>query len=290
MTPPVLDTTAPAGDTWVIEPRRESLGAVAREFWRYRRLMRFFASRSLQKLYARTMLGWTWLFIRPLFPLLVNTFVFSGVLAVKAGDAPYFLFLIVGNAPWDLFSSVVMWGTRSLELNRGLLSRIYLPRTILPVAVGSPAALNFAIQLGVLALALLYYKVTQGRFWLSPATLGWALQATLLSWLLALGISFWTSVPALVARDIRFTLNYVLGFWVFLTPVMYPLSAVPEKYRWIVAMNPMTPAVESFKYGVLGTGSIDGRLLLTAWAVALTVLASGLAFFIRAERSAADKV
>lgn len=278
-----------AGDGWVIEPRREGARAQLREVWRYRRLMRFFGSRSLQKLYARTVLGWSWLFIRPLFPLLVNTFVFSGVLSVSSGDVPYFLFLVVGMTPWEFFSGMVMWGTRSLELNRGMLSRIYVPRLILPVAMVAPAMLNFTIHLGVIAVAAGYFRWSTGKMFVEPTTLLWAVQAVVLVWMLALGISLWTSVPALVARDVRFTLNYVLGFWVFLTPVMYPLASVPQKYQWLIALNPMTPAVESFKYGVLRIGVIDSTHLLIAWGVALVMLASGLVFFSNAERSAADK-
>jgi lipopolysaccharide transport system permease protein len=274
---------------WTIEPRSEGAGSMLRDVWRYRRLLRFFASRALQKLYARTVLGWTWIFIRPLFPLLVNTFVFSGVLAVSSGQVPYFIFLVVGSASWELFQGVVMWGTRSLELNRGLLSRIYIPRLILPVAMATPALLNFGIHLLVIALAVGYYRIAHGVFYLNPAGFGWALQAFVLIWVMGLGIALWTSVPALVARDIRFTLGYVLGFWVFLTPVMYPLSSVPERYRWAIALNPMTPAVESFKFGLLGIGAIDPRSLAIAWGCAFLVLCSGLLFFLRAERTAADK-
>lgn len=274
---------------WTIEPRGEGPVPMLRDVWRYRKLLRFFASRSLQKLYRRTVLGFAWIFIKPLFPLVINTFVFGGVLGVKHGEVPYFIFLVVGNSPWDLFSGIVMWGTRSLELNRGLLARIYIPRLILPIAMGTPSWLNFAINLGVIAVALIGYWIAQGKLYLNLLGIGWAVQACVLLWILGLGISLWTSVPALLARDIRFTLGYVLGFWVFLTPVMYPLSSVPEKYRWVVALNPMTPVVQSFKYGLLGIDSVDVPHLLIAWGVSLVVLVAGLAFFMRAERTAGDK-
>lgn len=277
-------------DEWVIEPRGEGARAVARDVWRYRRLLRFFAYRSFQKLYARTVLGWSWIFIRPLFPLLVTTLVFGKVLSVSSGsNVPYFLFLVVGTTPWEFFSSNVMWGTRSLELNRGLLSRIYLPRLILPIAMVAPSLLTFVIHLGVIAVAVVYYRWTMGVWYMRPELLGWAVQACVLAWMLSLGIALWTSVPALIARDVRFTLNYVLGFWVFLTPVMYSLSTVPPEHRWAFALNPMTAVVETFKYGVLGIAAVDSQQVLTAWGVALVTLISGLIFFSRAERNAADK-
>jgi lipopolysaccharide transport system permease protein len=277
-------------DVWVIEPRREGVRALAREVWRYRRLMRFFASRSLTKLYRRTVLGWAWVFIRPLFPLLVKTLVFGSVLGVGSNGVPYFLFLVVGTTIWELFASVTMWGTRSLELNRSMLSRIYIPRVILPIAMAAPAALNFAIHLAVAAVAITYYRVVDGHLYFNARGIGWALQACVLAWLLGLAIALWTSVPALVARDVRFTLNYVLGFWVFLTPVLYPLSSVSPDHRWLVGLNPMTPVVESFKYGILGIDNAEPRLLAIAWVTTLVILIGGLVFFTRAERTSADKV
>jgi lipopolysaccharide transport system permease protein len=279
-------------DVWTIEPRREGMRARARDLWRYRRLLRFFATKSLEKLYKRTVLGWAWLFIRPLFPLLVKTLIFGGVLAVGSGGIPYFLFLVVGTSVWELFASVAQWGTRSLELNRSFLSRIYVPRLILPIAMGTPAFLNFAIHLAVIAVAAAYYRVTHGTLYLNLAGAGWAVQGLVLAWVMGLGLSLWTSVPALLARDVRFTLNYVLGFWVFLTPVMYPMSSVPPDKRWLMALNPLTAAVESFKFGVLGSqaGAIDPVSLGSAWVVAVVTFVGGLSFFGRAERDAADKV
>ncbi|HKE87876.1 MAG TPA: ABC transporter permease [Vicinamibacterales bacterium] len=278
------------GDEWVIEPRGEGVRAIARDVWQYRRLLRFFALRSFQKLYRRTVLGVAWLFIRPLFPLLVSTLVFGGVLGVApGGQVPYFLFLAVGTSVWEFFASSLMWGTRSLELNRGMLSRIYIPRLILPIAMVAPALMTFVIHLGVIIVAFVYYRWTRGIWFFHPLQVGWAVQGFALAWLLSLGIALWTSVPALIARDVRFTLNYVLGFWLFLTPVVYSLDSVPAKYRWAFTLNPMTASVESFKIGLINLGSIDSRQLLTAWGVALFTLISGLLFFSRAERNAADK-
>lgn len=276
-------------ESWVIEPRRDGLAARGRDVWRYRRLLRFFAAKAIQKLYAKTILGWAWIFIRPLFPLLVNTLIFGGVLSVGSHGVPYFLFLVVGTSIWDLFANATIWGTRSLELNRGFLTKIYIPRLILPVAMMTPAYLTFAIHLAVVAVAIVYYRVTTGVLHLTPWNLGWAVLATGIAWLLALGISLWTSVPALIARDVRFTLTYVLGFWVFLTPVLYPLTP-PDKYAWLMSANPMAAVVNAFKYGVLGIDVLNPRDLGVAALIALAVFGSGLMFFSRAEADAGDKV
>jgi len=278
----------PLPEGWVIEPRREGVRARLADVWRYRRLLRFFCWKSLQKLYARTWLGASWLFIRPLFPLAVNTLIFGGVLGVGSNGVPYFLFLVVGSSIWDFFSSALTWGTRSLELNRGFMSRIYIPRLILPIASMTPAFLNFAIHLGVFATALAYFRVTTGIWYFTPWNLGWAVLSFALALLLALGIALWISVPALQARDIRFTLGYVLGFWIFLTPVLYPLKVAPQ-YEWLLSLNPMVAVVNGFKYGLLGIGPNNLRDFEVSGLLTLVVLASGFWFFGRAEAEAGDK-
>lgn len=284
-----LPEATPETESWVIEPRREGMQARARDLWRYRRLLGFFSTKAIQKLYRRTVLGSAWIFIRPLFPLLVNTMIFGGVLGVGSHGVPYFLFLTTGTAIWELFAASVTWGTRSLELNRSFMSKIYVPRLIMPVSSMSPAYINFAISLGVLLVAQGYYLATSGQFYLAPGHLGWAVLAVVMTAVLSLGISLWTSVPALQARDIRFTLGYVLGLWVFLTPVLYPLNP-PAKWAWAMSLNPMAAIVDAFKYGVLGIPVLNLRALGIAAIITLVVFASGLIFFSRAEATAADKV
>jgi lipopolysaccharide transport system permease protein len=279
----------PAAGAWVIEPRRDGLTARLRDVWRYRRLTRFFMSRTLQKLYANTVLGWAWIFIRPLVPLLVNTLIFSGVLQVGSHGVPYFLFLTTGNTIWEFFASCVTWGTRSLELNRGFMAKVYVPRLIMPVSAMAPAYLYLGINIGVLIGAVIYYRITTGINYLTLVNLGWALLAFVCTMVLALGISLWTSVLALQARDVRFTLGYVLGFWVFLTPVLYPLH-VPERWQWALSLNPMAAIFEAFKYGVLGIPVLNVPHLGIAIGIALAVLASGAWFFNRADAMAADKL
>jgi lipopolysaccharide transport system permease protein len=275
-------------DTWVIEPRGESLVTRLREIWRYRRLLRFFAAKSLSKLYKRTVLGAAWIFIRPLFPLLVNTLIFGGVLGVGSNGVPYFLFLSCGSTLWDLFSQAVTWGTRSLELNRGFMSRIYVPRLILPIATVTPAYINLAINLGVFAVAIAYYRVTTGVLYWTPWNTGSALLGLVLASLLALGLTLWTSVPGMQARDVRFTMSYVLGFWLFLTPVLYPLNT-NSKYAWLLALNPMAAPVNGFKHGLLGIGAVSVRDWVISTVETAIVLVSGLSFFARAEADAIDK-
>lgn len=295
MNEPLSEVVAGSGlesaPEWRIEPWSGGVRARVREVWQYRRLAAFFALKALQKMYQRTKLGWAWLFIRPLFPLFVQTVIFGSMLEVGSDGVPYFLFLVTASAIWQLFASAVMWGTRSLELNRGLMKQIYVPRLIMPLSMMSPAFLTFVIYLTVLAGALVWYGVRDNHLYLAigPQLLIAPL-AVFMAVMLALAISLWTSVPALSARDVRFTLNYVMGFWVFLTPVMYPISAFPEQWRPWLMLNPMAPIVEGFKVGMLGIGTIEAWQLGVSGGLIFVVLAGGMAFFVRAEADAADRV
>ena len=276
------------GPGWVIEPRREGLVARLREVWRYRRILGFFAKKSFQKLYKRTSLGKYWIIIRPVLPLVISGSVFGGVLNVGSEGVPYFLFLTIGTATWDLFSQAAIWGTRSLEMNRQFLTRIYLPRLILPISNMAPAVLNFGIHLAIGLCAVGYYKYTTGIFYLTPLNFLWAVAAVLMSLMLALGIGLWTSVPALVTRDVRFTLTYMLGFLQFVTPVLYPLPRT-GKYGWLLPLNPMATVVTMFKHGMIGLPAPSWPDIGIALAVMCMLVGSGLWFFGRAEAFAADK-
>jgi lipopolysaccharide transport system permease protein len=152
----------------------------------------------------------------------------------------------------------------------------------------APAVLNFAIHAGVILAAVAYYRFTTGVWHFTPLGFGWAAVAVLMALTLALGISLWTSVPAMVARDVRFTLAYVMGFWLFLTPVLYPLPRT-GKYGWLLSLNPMAAVVNMFKHGLLGLDVLHPPDVGIALLVISAVLGSGLWFFGRAETTAADK-
>ncbi len=276
---------------WTIEPRGHRMGARLREIWVYRRLFVYFGKRAVEKLYRNTFLGKAWIVIRPVFPIAIRTLIFGGVLRVDGPGVPYFLFLLAGSAVWDLFSSCLMWATRSLQVNRGFLGRMYFPRIIVPIATMSIALVNFVITLGVLIVALVYFRVTAGIWYLGGVQgVGWAVAAALTAIALALAIGLWTAPLNAEFRDVRFTLAYVLEFWALLTPVMYPLSAVPPQYHWIVFINPLAGVVQTFKWGVLGVEGMDPTIFAIDVGVSLLVLASGVWYFTRVEGQAVDRI
>jgi lipopolysaccharide transport system permease protein len=278
-------------DVWVIEPRREGLVARAAELWRYRHLLTFFATRAIQKSTQRTLLGRLWLFIRPLGPILIGTLIFGGLLKVPSDRVPYFLFFLVGTMSWTLFEHTLLWTTRSLEMNKQLVTKLYFPRIILPLATAAPAAVEFLIYAGLMAGALAYYYITTGVFHL---TIGFPLLvaalATVLAPIFAVAVGLFTAVWQTRYRDVRFTLRYLMRFWFYMTPVIYPMSQIPSKWRWVAALNPMSAIVESFKYGTLGIGEFRPGMLGMAVAMIVATLLAGLWYFNRTEAASIDKL
>ena len=276
---------------WLIEPRARSWGARLKEVWVFRRLFVYFGRRAVERRYQGTFLGVAWLFIRPLFPIAIQALIFGGVLGVRSPGVPYFLFVLVGSSIWQLFSGCAMWATRSLQTNKSFLNRMYFPRIIVPIATMAISFVDFLIMMGLMLGVMLYYLATDGNWYLGgPVQLLWAVGALLLAVALGLGVGLWIAPLNAEYRDVRFTLNYVLQFWALLTPILYPLSAVPEKYHWIVFLNPLAGVVQAFKWGVLGVEALNHTALAVDALLIFLVLLSGFWFFSRVEGQAVDRI
>jgi lipopolysaccharide transport system permease protein len=253
------------------------------EVWQYRRLFGFVGGRALRKRYRRTVLGWLWLLINPLFPVALRAVIFGALLGVGSNGLPYFLFLLAGTVIWDVFATSLMWGTRALQMNRDLTTLIYHPRAIVTIGNMSPTLLNLGLKIGVLGLALVYYGIHDQRMYLRGDLLVWAFAALALALLFAVALSLFTSIWGEMARDTRFALSQLLSIWFLLTPVLYPLSQVPLEYRSWMLLNPLAIIVETFKWGLFGVGDFYGyEFGITAATVAL-LFATGLVYFARTE-------
>ncbi len=277
--------------TWVIEPSRVGSWAYLREFWRYRRITWFFGGRTLKKMYKRTYLGRLWILLRPLAPLAISTLIFGGLLGVPSDGVPYFLFFLAGSTAWVFFEQSLMWVTRSLEINRGLVKKVYFPRLVVPVAGVTPGLVYFIVYMTILVFTLVYFRVADDRWYLvvGPGLL-WAVAALGLCVLFAISVGLWTSVWAARARDVRFTLRYVLRFWFYLTPVIYPLTQVPERFRDWIFLNPMAVIVETFKWGVLGIGELYPSGFAVSLGVVLVILIGGFRYFTQVEAASVDRM
>lgn len=274
---------------WEFGSRSPGVGATTVDVWQHRWLLRTVAVRAFQRMYRRTILGWLWLVINPLLPLVIRVIIFGALLGVSSDGLPYFLFLLGGSIAWDLFAATLMRGTRALEMHGEMSDLIYYPRAILPIGNIAPALLELGIKLGVFVVALVYYMIHDGRLYVrSDAALLWGLCALVLALIFALAISLFTSVWGETTRDTRFALNQLTSVWYLLTPVLYPMSQVPEAYRGWIVWNPMAVIVETFKWGVFGVGTFQPVLFAwTATAIGGLFLA-GLIYFTRTEARIID--
>ncbi len=283
---PPLDSA----DVWIIAPELHlGVGGRLREVWRYRRILLFFSWKAVQALYANTKLGVGWLLLRPLAPVVVGTLVFGGLMQAPSEGTPYFLFFLAGSIIWSFFAEPLVRASRGLEVNRHLLTKLYLPRVILPAGQLAAGVVEPLVLTGVFAVAIWYYRVTTSVWYgVEPGRVPVTILAALLALTLAFAISLWTSVWQARARDVRYMLGYVISFWFFLTPVVYPLSMMPPGLRWLAMLNPMTGPVEAFRWSLLGVGSPNWTGLAISCGGTAFALVSGFWFFTRTESSTVD--
>jgi lipopolysaccharide transport system permease protein len=276
----------------VIEPRVAAPAARLRELWEYRRLLRFFARRALEKQYVRTRFGIAWLGLRPILDTTSRVLVFGSLLNAPAPKhVPYLLFFMVGMAVWTLFERCLLWATRSIELNRKLVTRIYFPRILLPFAVSFAGIVDFLLYVFLAAIAFAAFVAFDGALYLeTSARLLLGLGGIGLALLFAWGLGLWTSVLGAATRDLRFSLSYLTGFWFLMTPVIYPLDAVPEQFRSIAAVNPLAPIVELVRWGTIDAGELNGPALGLSAVTIAVVWMTGLWYFGKAEAASVDRL
>ena len=236
---------------FVIEPRRHGLRSFAAESWRFRYLAPYFGTRFVQKRMGRTWLGMIWLPLKPGANLALRILVFGGLVGISTGKTPYPIFFIVSTAAWQLFQEMAFWSMRSVEINRRVLSRVYVPRFVVLSSALVPAAVDFLINISFAVLAVLYYLIRAHILYVELSIRTLLVPAGLLLMImLGLGVGMLLSGPGARARDIRFTIHYIFQFAYYLTPILYPLTLMPEKARPFAELNPMTGAVEMVKDGL----------------------------------------
>jgi lipopolysaccharide transport system permease protein len=275
----------------VIEPRQPRVVDRLREAWAARRLCLFFGRRFVQKTYLRTWLGWIWVPLRPILDVGSRVFVFGGLIGAPSEGIPYFLYVLVGMSAWEMFDRATYWSTRSLEINRRYLKRMYVPRLTILAGGIFPALVNYGIYFVFTAITLALMSLSDGKLYLEVGPDLLLLPAGLVTMLvIAMTIGLWTSVFGAQARDVRFVMHYVISFWFFLTPVVLPLSSIPHKFRLFVELNPVTSPIEMVKHGLLGTEAPQATSLISTAVFILIAGSFGLRFFSRSEAAALDSL
>jgi lipopolysaccharide transport system permease protein len=255
-----------------------------RELWEYRELLYFLVWRDVKVRYKQTALGAAWAILQPVFAMLVFS-VFLGRLARVPSDGyPYPLFVYCALVPWTYFAGCLTHASNSLVDHRHLLTRVYFPRLMMPTAAVFGGLLDLALSLTVLLAMLAYYGVTPGA----------AVIATPLFILLAaasaLAISLWLAALNVQYRDVRHVIPFLVQFWLFATPVAYSSTLVPERWRPLYGLNPMTGVVEGFRWALLDRPAPSGVMLAVSGVTVLVLLVGGVYYFRRMERGFADVV
>ena len=282
----------PASDrpwTIVIRPRRNLLDLRLRELWACRDLISLFVWRDFVALYKQTVLGPLWHIIQPLLTTLTFTVIFGRVAQLSTDGAPQFLFYMSGTVIWMYFSLCLTKTATTFVSNAGLYGKVYFHRLSIPVSIVISNLIAFGIQFGVFLAFLGLYYVRGAP--VSPNA--WILMMPLLLAMLAgLGLGFGIIVSALTTRyrDLTHLVAFGVQLWMYGTPVVYPVSMVPERYQWILLANPVAPIVESFRYAFLGTGTASFAHLAYSAAFTVVVLAVGTVMFNRVEQTFMDTV
>ena len=268
---------------FVIQPSKSWVALNLHDLWMYRELLFLLTWRDVQVRYKQTALGVVWALIQPLATMLIFTLFFGRLAGMPSEGIPYPLFAFAGLLPWTFFANAVTNSGNSLVGNANLITKVYFPRMIVPGAAVGAGLVDFAIGFGLLVVLMAYYGVVPGvQVLLLPVLV---VQTTLL----ALGVGFWMSALNVKYRDIRHALPFLIQLWMFASPIIYPSSIVPAKWRWLLALNPMTGILECFRSSLFDR-PVDWLALGTSALITVSVLTYAAYDFRRVERTFADIV
>jgi len=273
----------PENPVVVIEPSRSWVALNLRDLWQYRDLLYILTMRDIKVRYKQTALGAAWAIIQPLFTMLIFTIFFGRLAGMPSDGIPYPLFAYAGLLPWTFFANAVTNSGNSLVGNSNLITKVYFPRMVIPMASVASGLLDLLIAFALLLLMMLYYGIGFSVNMLLLPVL------VVLSSLAAAGVGMWMSALNVKYRDIRYALPFMVQIGMFATPVIYPLSIVPEKWRWLMALNPLAGLIEGFRSASFGK-PFDWTSIGISAVVTIGVLIFAAYSFRKMERSFADIV
>lgn len=268
----------------IIEPSRGWVGLRLRELWEYRELVYFLVWRDVKVRYKQTVLGALWAIIQPLFSMLVFTIVFGRLAKMPSDGIPYPLFSYAALLPWNYFAQAVSSSSDSLVGSANLIRKVYFPRLAIPIAAVCGGVVDFLIAFSVLLLMMAWFGVAP-----TAHVVGLPL-FLLLALVTALGVGLWLSSLNVQYRDVKYTVPFLVQFWMYATPIVYPSSLLPEPWKTLYGLNPMAGVVEGFRWALLGVKTPPGTMLWLSAAAAVLLLISGAYFFRRMEKNFADIV
>jgi lipopolysaccharide transport system permease protein len=268
--------------TSIIEPAQGKYRLNFRELWRFRELLLFLVWRDLMVRYKQSFLGIGWVILQPLLTMLIFTLFFNVLLGIGTGSTlPYPIVTYAALLPWTYFSYSVTRGSTSLVTNAHLVSKIYFPRLFIPLSYVLPGLVDFSISFLLLLILMVFYRIG-----ITPEIIFLPL-ALLLAVITALGVSTWLSALHVRYRDVQYLVPFLVQIWMYATPIIYPITVIPEKWRWLYSLNPMVGVVQYFRRVLLGDPTFGGINWVSV-VIACIILVSGLIYFRVTERSFAD--
>ncbi len=267
----------------VIEPPSGWFQLNLQEVWQYRDMLALLAWRDISARFRQSVVGYGWAIVRPLVTAAIYTLVFSFFVRIET-DVPYPIFAFAGLIPWMYFSGALSSATNSVVSGGALLSKVYFPRLILPLATVAVGLVEVVLQLIVLAGLMAWYQYVPG----------WPVLClplfVLVAALTALAFGIWLTALNVKYRDVGMAVPFLIQIWMYLCPIVYPISLVPEKYRMIYAINPMVGVIEGFRWSLLGSEPPNWSILAVSMGVLVLVLVAGVAWFKKAEKTFADVI
>ncbi len=255
-----------------------------RDLWTYRELFAFLAWRDILVRYKQTVIGVTWSVLRPVLTMIVFTVVFGRIAKLPSEGVPYPILVFAAMLPWHFFASAVSEGSNSLVENANIISKVYFPRLIVPASAVVVSFVDFMISLALLAILLVWYQfLPSPRVLLLPVFM-------VLAVLVSMGLTFLLAAMNVRYRDFRYVVPFLIQFGLFISPVGYSLSLIPEHWRWLYFLNPMVGIIEGFRWSLLPDYSLDPHALLCSMLVSVAVLAAGIVYFRKTERFFADVI
>jgi lipopolysaccharide transport system permease protein len=274
--------TTPAQHIVWIRPSKGFLRLNLRDLWVYRELLYFLAWRDIKVRYKQTAIGALWVILQPVMMMLVFSLLFSHLAKSPSSRIPYPLFVYAGLLPWQLFAFTLSESANSMVSNQSLITKVYFPRLVVPISSVIAGLVEFGISFLILLAMMLYYGIAPtAAVVLLPVV-------ALLAIMASLSVGLWLSALNVKYRDVRYTIPFLTQLWLFATPVAYPSSLVPERWRGLYSLNPMAGTVEGFRWALLGTADSLGPSTFVSVVMVLLLLISGLYYFRRSEAMFAD--
>lgn len=266
----------------VIKPSRGWGSLGFRDFWHHRDLLYFLVWRDLKVRYKQTVFGAAWAVLQPLLMMLVFTVFFSHLVKISFGGTPYAVASYTGLIPWTLFSSSVVAAAASIVQGGQLISKVYFPRLLVPIAAGGSYVLDFLIASVLLIGLMAYYRIHP------TSDIVYLPLLALLAIAAALSVGVWLAALNVRYRDVNYAVPFLIQVWMFATPIAYPITYIPERWRVVYGLNPMVGVVEGFRWALLGTSTHPGWTIAVSAAVVVLLLLGGMAYFKHTEREFAD--